>query len=616
MQAKVKIRADRHRKKGETPMDYQAWPSLTGLFFQQVDSFGDGPFLWAKREGAYRPLSWRETAERVSALSRGLRGLGLQPGDRVVLVSENRPEWLIADLAIMAAGAITVPAYTTNTTDDHNHILTNSGALGALVSSRALARRLLPAAIEAPDCKWLVSIDDLEMEQKVTVDLHLWSDVLARGREQADDVAERVAAIKREDVACLIYTSGTGGTPRGVMLTHGNILCNCMGAYGLLESIGLGNDTFLCFLPLSHAYEHTAGQFFPISVGAQIYYAESIEQLLNNLAEVRPTIMTAVPRLYESMHQRIMRGVEKQGGLKKKLFETAVRLGRKAYHDPASLSPGETVLNALVERLVRKKVRGRFGGRLKAMVSGGAALNTDIGTFFVALGLPILQGYGQTEAAPVISANPPNAVKMHTVGPALKGVEIKIAEDGEILVRGELVMKGYWRDEDATAQVLRDGWLHTGDIGELDADGYLRITDRKKDIIVFSGGDNVSPARVEGFLTLETEISQAMVFGDKRPNLVALLVPEEEFLAEWAAAHGKRPDLAALADDPELRGVLSQAVDRVNQKLSNMEKVRRFTVAGEAFSTDNEMMTPTMKVRRHKILEVYRDQLEALYEKK
>jgi long-chain acyl-CoA synthetase len=597
-------------------MDYKALTSLTALFFDQAEALGDGPFLWAKHEGTYTPITWRETAQAVKDLSRGLRGLGLEKGGRVVLVAENRPEWLIADLAIMAAGGITVPAYTTNTEHDHNHILTNSEAVGAIVSTRALGKRLLPAALEAPDCKWVVGIEDMDIDQKGPVDMHLWADTLERGRAMPDDVAEVVAGAKRDDVACFIYTSGTGGTPKGVMLTHGNIICNCMGAHGVLEHIGLGDDVFLCFLPLSHAYEHSAGQFFPISIGAQIYYAESIEKLLINLAEAKPTIMTAVPRLYESMHQRILRGVEKQGGLKKKLFELAVRLGRKAYETPGSLTPVERVQNALVERLVREKVRGRFGGRLKAMVSGGAALNTDIGTFFIALGLPILQGYGQTEAAPVISANLPGKEKMHTVGPPLKGVEVEIAEDGEILVRGELVMKGYWKNEEATKAVIHDGWLHTGDIGKLDEDNYLQITDRKKDIIVFSGGDNVSPARVEGFLTLETEISQAMAYGEKRPNLVALLVPDDEFLAEWAKAHGKPVDLTALAGDPDFTAALGAAVERVNQKLSNTERVRRFTIAPEAFSVENEMMTPTLKVRRHKILEAYRDRLEALYEKK
>jgi long-chain acyl-CoA synthetase len=323
--------------------------------------------------------------------------------------------------------------------------------------------------------------------------------------------------------------------------------------------------------------------------------------------------MTAVPRLYESMHQRIRRGVVKQGGLKRKLFEQAVTLGRKQLDDPGGLSASEWLVNGLADRLVRSKIRQRFGGRLKAMVSGGAALNPEIGGFFAALGVPVLQGYGQTEAAPIVSANPPGRVKMATVGPPLEGVEVKIAPDGEILVRGELVMKGYWRDEAATAEAIRDGWLHTGDIGEIDGDGYLRITDRKKDILVLSGGDNLSPARIEGLLTLEPEIAQAMVHGDKRPNLVALLVPDEEFLRDWAKSQAKPRALEAVSGDPALHKALGQAVDRVNQKLSNLERVRRFLVAREAFTVDNAMMTPTLKIRRHKIQAAYGAELDALY---
>jgi long-chain acyl-CoA synthetase len=422
-----------------------------------------------------------------------------------------------------------------------------------------------------------------------------------------------VARARRDDVCCFIYTSGTGGVPKGVMLSHGNLLAHCRGAYRLLADYGLEQEVFLSFLPLSHSYEHTAGQFFPMSIGAEIYYAEGAEHLLANLAEVRPTIMTAVPRLYESMHQRIRRGVVKQGGLKRKLFEQAVTLGRKQLDDPGGLSASEWLVNGLADRLVRSKIRQRFGGRLKAMVSGGAALNPEIGGFFAALGVPVLQGYGQTEAAPIVSANPPGRVKMATVGPPLEGVEVKIAPDGEILVRGELVMKGYWRDEAATAEAIRDGWLHTGDIGEIDGDGYLRITDRKKDILVLSGGDNLSPARIEGLLTLEPEIAQAMVHGDKRPNLVALLVPDEEFLRDWAKSQAKPRALEAVSGDPALHKALGQAVDRVNQKLSNLERVRRFLVAREAFTVDNAMMTPTLKIRRHKIQAAYGAELDALY---
>ena len=594
-------------------MDYSRWQSLPAMFFDRAEARATRNFLWAKRDGAYHPITWAEAAQAVKDLSRGLRALGLEPGERVVLLSENRPEWLIADVAIMAAGGVTVPAYTTNTVADNNHVLTDSGARGVIVSTRALAKQLLPAALEAPDCRWVISIEDLEPGQGGPTELHGWAGVMERGAARPDDVAEVVARATRRDTACFIYTSGTGGVPKGVILSHGAILCNCMGSYYLLESLGLGDEVFLSFLPLSHSYEHTAGQFFPISIGAEIYYATGIDQLLTNLGEARPTIMTAVPRLYESMYQRILRGVEKQGGLKARLFHLALELGRKRYADPASLNPWERLLDRLTDRLVRDKIRARFGGRLKAMVSGGAALNPDIGIFFDALGLCVLQGYGQTESAPVISANPPGRIKMHTVGPPLHGVEVKIAEDGEILVRGELLMDGYWRNEAATAEALRDGWLHTGDIGDLDEDGFLRITDRKKDIIVLSGGDNVSPARVEGLLSLEAEIQQAMVYGDKRPHLVAILVPDGEFLAEFAREHGKDPDLAALADDPDLRAALSEAVERVNQGLSPLERVRRFTLAREPFTVQNQMMTPTLKIRRHTIQAAYGEEFEGLY---
>ncbi len=597
-------------------MDYNAWQSLPALFFQKAGELAEQDFLWVKRDGAYRPMTWRAVETAVKDLSRGLRALGLDPGDRVVLLSENRPEWLIADVAIMTAGAITVPAYTTNTATDHAHILGNSGARGAIVSTRALAKRLLPAAMESAECEWLVSIEDLDPGQRGPLELSSWAQVLEKGAAMPDDVADIVGQAKRADTACFIYTSGTGGAPKGVMLSHGAILCNCMGAYHLIEQLGLGDDVFLSFLPLSHAYEHTAGQFLPISMGAEIYYAVSIEQLLTNLAEARPTIMTAVPRLYESMYQRILGGVETQGGLKARLFHLALELGRKRYADPASLNPWERLLDRLTDRLVRNKVRQRFGGRLKAMVSGGAALNPDIGIFFTALGLCVLQGYGQTEAAPVISANPPDKIKMHTVGPPLKGVEVKIAEDGEILVRGELVMTGYWKNEEATRDALQGDWLHTGDIGEVDEDGYIQITDRKKDIIVLSGGDNLSPARVEGFLTLETEIHQAMVYGDKRPHLVAILVPDEEFFRGFAEQHGKPPDLAELCDDPGLRTALAAALDQANQGLSPLEKVRRFLVAREPFTVENQMMTPTFKIRRHAIKTAYGEELGCLYRPK
>ena len=593
-------------------LEYGTWSSLTAMFFEQAKARGERPLVWAKKDGSYAAWTWHEVEGQVRLLARALRARGLSDGDRVVLVSENRPEWLIADLAIMAAGGITVPAYTTNSEIDHRYIMTDSGAMAAIVSTPSLAQRVLPAVTDSHTCHFMVTMAPPEFDQLHEAEVVIWEDMLAEGAEAPDEVDDQLARIHRDDVACFIYTSGTGGAPKGVMLTHRNILANCLGAHHLLERYGLGEEVFLSFLPLSHAYEHTAGQFFPLCIGAQIYYAESADKLLNNLAEVRPTIMTAVPRLYESMHQRIRRAMEKETGMTRRLFDLTVELGLKRA-GAGRLGLIERLLDLLVEQLVRAKMRKRFGGRLKAMVSGGAALNPDIGLFFTAMGLPILQGYGQTEAAPTISANPPQRIKMETVGPPLHGVEVQIAEDGEILVRGDLVMKGYWRAEDATEAAIQDGWLHTGDVGEFDEDGYLKITDRKKDIIVFSGGDNVSPARVEGILTLEPEVSQAMVYGDKRPHLVALLVPEEDFLKRWAKTNGTGTQLAELATMPDLHKAFVPVVERVNNKLSNLEKIRRYAISPESFTVDNGLMTPTLKIRRHKIRAAYGKVLEELY---
>ena len=573
-------------------IDYDSLWNLPSAFFDEARKRADQPFLWSKSADDWQAISWGEVAAQVSALSRGLRALGIEAGDRIAIISENRPEWAIADLAIMAAGAISVPAYTTNTVEDHVHILADSGARLAIVSTAKLAERLIPAAKLAPETKIVITLDAAPAGNQ---DLRIiaWDDVMARGRDARDDTAEKVAAIARDDTCCIIYTSGTGGRPKGVMLSHGAILCNCRGAYELLRPLpnfSIGGEVFLSFLPLSHSYEHTAGLIFPMTIGAQIYYAESMDQLVGNMAEVRPTIMIAVPRLYEAIHGRILGGVQQAGGLKQKMFMQAVALGRRRLETGAPLRGLDALQDKILEKLVRSKVRQRFGGRLQTFVSGGAPLNPEIGSFFLALGVRILQGYGLTESAPVISGNPVDDVRIDTVGRPLSGVEVKIAEDGEILVRGELLMQGYWNNAQATAEALRDGWLHTGDIGELDADGFLRITDRKKDIIVNSGGDNISPQKVEGILTVEPEIAQAMVYGDRRPHLVALIVL-----------------------DPDNDGDLGEAVRRVNAKLSNIERIRHFVTADEPFTTENEMMTPSLKIRRHVIGSKYGDKLEALY---
>ena len=597
--------------------DYADWQNLPSMFFKQAEKYGDAPFLWTKdgETDEFVPTSWNDAADQVRALARSLYKIGARPGDRVLLVSENRTEWGIADLAIMCVGALTVPAYTTNTERDHLHAIEDSGAGIAIISTKKLAQPFLHAALDSGRCRHAIMMEDWGQSFVGDITITRWEDMISQGRGLTDDVDAWVANIERDQLACLIYTSGTGGAPKGVMLSHGAILSNCMGAFDIIETLGIEEEVFLSFLPLSHSYEHTAGLYFPMSIGAQIYYAESLDRLAANLAEVRPTIMTAVPRLYEMLYQRMSRMVEKEGGFKQKLFNLTLKLGRKTY-EKQSLSLIEKIQNFVCEILLRRKLRQRFGGRIKAMVSGGGPLNYELGVLFVSCGIRILQGYGQTEFAPVVSCNRAENNKLRTVGPPMVGAEAKIADDGEILLRGESMMKGYWNLPEVTAATIIDGWLHTGDIGKFDEEGSLVITDRKKDIIVNSGGDNISPQRIEGLLTLETEISQAMVYGDDKPYLVAVLWPDEDFMREFAKENGIENNIDLLGENEEFRKKIRTAVDHVNRRLSTIEKVRSFTFAESPFSIDNEMLTPSMKIRRHKIKAAYGQALDALYQRK
>jgi long-chain acyl-CoA synthetase len=596
--------------------------NLVDLFLKRADEKGDAPFLGHKAGGQWVTQSWRSAAEQVCLLAESLRRMGLEDGDRVALVSENRPEWCIADLAIMAAGCITVPTYTTNTRRDHAHILDNSGARAVFVSNEKLLAPLVGAISQTGLVEHVIGIEDLKRQQSGSFEYHDWQALIAgdaAGARAAVDA--RIARIERNETACLIYTSGTGGAPRGVMQHHGAILCNVAGAAEvLIEDFGIKDERFLSFLPLSHAYEHSGGQYLPIGVGAEIFYSEGLEKLASNIEETRPTIMVVVPRLFEVLRTRIMKQVEKQGKVANFMMDAALKIAANSTEGKPRLL--DRPMDFLVEKTLRPKIRAKFGGRIKAMVSGGAPLNPEVGNFFDAMGLTMLQGYGQTEAGPVISCNRPKVgLKMDTVGPALRGVEVKIAEDGEILVRGELVMHGYWRNEAETARTLQADpadptgapWLHTGDIGHIDAKGRIVITDRKKDMIVNDKGDNIAPQKVEGMLTLQPEIAQAMVSGDKRPYVVGLIVPDAEWALEWARANGEKFDLAALQQLPAFKNAVRAAVDRTNADLSVIEKVRQFAFADEAFTIENEEMTPSMKIRRHKIRERYQERIDGLY---
>jgi long-chain acyl-CoA synthetase len=593
---------------------FDHFPSLVTMFFVRAAENGDKPFLWAKKGGSWQSISWAETARQVASLAASLEEIGLKRGDRVMLVSENRPEWCIADLGIMAAGCVTVPTYTTNTERDHQHIIEDSGASVIIVSTQKLAAAVMPAALRATNTHHIVGIEPLRVGQSGGVEAHDWSKLVGQADvDVAACVARAAAEFKREDLACIIYTSGTGGSPRGVQQHHGAILTNVDGCIDIISNdFGWGDEVFLSFLPLSHAYEHSGGQFLPIGLGGQIYYSEGLEKLAANIEEVRPTIMVVVPRLFEVLRARMLKALEKQGKFAQGLLKRALSLGAK---DMAGGVPiWDKPMNLFIDKTLRPKIQARFGGRMKALVSGGAPLNPEIGVFFHSVGLTLLQGYGQTEAAPVISCNRPKVgLKMDTVGPPMKGVEVKIAEDGEILVRGELVMHGYWRNEAETARVLVDGWLHTGDIGEFDKKGRIRITDRKKDIIVNDKGENVAPQKIEGMLTLQPEIVQAMVSGDKRPHLVGLIVPDPEWAVEWAQSNDIPYDMKGLCDLPAFKSAVMEAVDRVNKQLSVTEKVRKIILTCTAFSIDNEQLTPSLKIRRHVIRDQYGERLDALY---
>ena len=568
---------------------YPTWPNLAAMLFALARTWPERPMLREYRARAWHSTTWGEFARKAASCARHLRAAGVTAGDRVVIVSENRPEYPTAEAALLALRAVPVPAYTSNTAEDHAYILRDSGARAAIVSTRAHAVRLLDASRLAGGLDLLVVMDPAPGLVPGSVDdgatrLLPWAELVA-DTAPPDDIAGEADAIPATALACLIYTSGTGGAPKGVMLPHAAIQSNCRGAFELLRPLRLHDEVYLSYLPLAHSYEHTVGVFFLPSIGTEIVYCRGVEHLAADLLTVQPTILTAVPRVLEVIRGRILTQLARQPNWQQTLFRRALAIGLRRV-DGHALSPLDWLLDPLLDRLVRRKVRARFGGRFKAAMSGGARLEPEVGQFFLALGLMIMQGYGQTEAGPVVSANPPDGIRIDTVGRALQGVELRIADDGEILVRGELVMHGYWGLPVATAAAIQDGWLHTGDIGELDADGYLRITDRKKDMIVLSGGENVSPAKIEGMLMAEPEIHQAVVAGDGRSSLTALVVPAE----------GHDDVSAALA------------VTRVNHRLSVTERIRRHAVVAP-FTVENGLLTPTQKIRR---MLVIRANLEVL----
>jgi len=570
-------------------MNLKEFNNLVDFFFYQADKQKQDEIFLEWLNPVYRKsYTWSETASNIYKISKVIKQ-NCKEGDRVLLISENRPEWFMSDLAIMLSKAITVPTYTTYTTNDYKYLIEDCEPSIIIVSNNFLHKKIENVILDKKFINKIITFDNVAKGNDIKKYLDFQSIIKTKLLE--GDKIKKINS-KRDSPACIIYTSGTGGNPKGVILSHGGILNNLEGAKEIVEPLIKKKPVFLTWLPLSHSYEHTV-QFVQVAVSAKVFYAEKIEKLLDNISQAKPTIMTAVPRFYQNLYNKININIKKASGLKLKLINMTIKLGKKQLNKE-KMNFLENFLNFICEALVRKKIKKQFGGNLQAFVSGGGALDKEIGEFLNAIGLPTLQGYGLTETSPVVSCNPINKIKVETVGPPFKGNQVKIAEDGEILVKGENVMLGYWNKKEDTEKTIKNGWLYTGDIGEIDPnDGYLKITDRKKDIIVNAGGDNISPAKVENILQNSEAIEQCMVYGDKKNYLVALIVPSKEFKGN--------------------RNQIAEIINNINKSLSLIEKIKKFRMIEENFTIENGLMTPTMKVKRNQVILKYKSILEDLY---
>ena len=567
-------------------MNLKKFNNLLELFFNQYKSQNENNIFLSSLKNPIIEFSWKDTKTSVINLSIEFKKY-IKKGDRCLLISENRPEWLITDLAIMLANGITVPAYTTYVERDYEYIINDCTPKIIIVSNKDQYLKIKNIIKDKSFVKKVFSfeaIEELKKDNYFEINNFL-------NKNKISDLNIPTVHLSRKDPACIIYTSGTQGNPKGVILSHGGILNNCEGGCELIEPFISKQSRFLTWLPLSHSYEHTV-QFIQIGVGAKVYYAESIEKLVKNMNDCSPEIMTAVPRFYQNLYQKINSNFKKATGFKKVLINQTVKLGTKKIKKE-NLSFVEKILNIILDKLVRSKIKKQFGGKLKTFVSGGGALDSEVGYFLNSIGLPTLQGYGLTETSPVVSCNPIHDIRVETVGPPFKGNQVKIAEDGEILVKGENVMIGYWNNEEETNKVLKDGWLYTGDIGIFE-DNYLKITDRKKDILITPGGDNISPIKIENELVNSELIDQAIVYGDNKPFLVALLVLNNE---------------KNLIEDNEIQN----EIEKINLNLTKIEKIKKYFVIKEKFSIENGMLTPTLKLKRYKIIQKYKTEFERNY---
>ena len=560
--------------------------NLLELFYKQYQKQNKKNIFLESLGMPTKKYSWEDVYLNINKLSEEI-SKHIKKGDRCLLVSENRPEWMIADLAIMLSDGVTVPTYTSYNERDYEYIIDDCTPSMIIISNKTQYEKIKKIITKRDFIKKVILFENIE-------------DINEQFNLRAYDIFNRNTCnhknffdlkIQRKDMACIIYTSGTQGNPKGVMLSHGGILNNCEGAYELLKIFISRRPKFLTWLPLSHSYEHTV-QFVQIVVGAKVVYAESIDKLIKNMSECSPEIMTAVPRFYQNLYQKINASFSKATGLKKFLVNHTVQLGRKKLNKQ-KLSLIENLISFICEKLVRKKIKNQFGGNLKAFISGGGALDKEVGSFLNAIGLPTLQGYGLTETSPVVSCNSIEDIRVETVGQPFKGNLVKIAADGEILVKGENVMLGYWKNNEETNKVLKNGWLHTGDIGEFDGK-FLKITDRKKDIIITTGGDNISPIKIENDLNKSDFIEQSLVYGDSKPYLVSLIVLSFE-----------HKNIS--------KEKIQQEIEKININLTKIEKIKKFIIIKDQFTIENNMMTPTLKIKRYKVIKKYQTQLEGLF---
>ena len=560
--------------------------NLLELFYKQYQKQNKTNIFLQSLKVPPKKYSWEEVYLDINKLSQEI-SKHIKKGDRCLLISENRPEWMISDLSIMLSGGITVPAYTTYVERDYEYIIDDCTPAIIIISNKIQYEKIKNVIPKKDFIKKIIFFENIE---NINDELYLMiEDVFKKDNCNNKDFSN--LKIQREDMACIIYTSGTQGNPKGVMLSHGGILNNCEGAYELLKTFISKKPKFLTWLPLSHSYEHTV-QFVQIVVGARVFYAESIDKLIKNMSDCSPEIMTAVPRFYQNLHQKINVSFNKATGLKKLLVNQTIKLGKKKLNKKI-FSLIENLINFICEKLVRKKIKNQFGGNLRAFISGGGALDKEVGSFLNAIGLPTLQGYGLTETSPVVSCNSIEDIRVETVGQPFNGNLVKIADDGEILVKGENVMLGYWKNKEETNKVLKNGWLYTGDVGEFDGK-FLKITDRKKDIIITTGGDNISPIKIENDLNKSNFIEQSLVYGDNKPYLVSLIVLSSEY-------------------KDTSKEKIKQEIEKININLTKIEKIKKFIIIKDQFTIENNMMTPTLKIKRYKVIKKYKIELEELF---